>query len=245
VNSCGRQIFCLPASSTIAVVAKAATLSTDPPQAELTASGFDGIVDVASNSLDGNGDGTAQGSNTDAVAGDDRYDWSFGTSDRPNLAPPGVRSTIPPAGNRSPYPAGSSRLPVDHEPQTIFDSVMQASTIVSDVVLLRSTEPAELADTFWFTPYQVLLTADGRVASGTDIIAAGRIGIAHRPYIPATSTDPGATAPEYYPFLYSGLQNVYQNCFNPASSETCRGGPNCCDNRTSLEICPYPTVRTP
>jgi hypothetical protein len=218
------------------VLVKAATLSSTPPGADLTGSGYDGVVDVAGNSLDGNNDGSAQGSNTDTVAGDDSHSWSFGTSDRPNLEPPTIRSTQPPAGDR----AGSSNIPINQSPKASFDTVLQASTIVTDNALIKNNEAPELADTWWWSPTQEFLAADGSLASGTTPIVFGRVSIDHRLYIPATSTTSGSLVPEYDPFLYSGIQNVYQNCFNPASSNVCRGVPNCCENRPSATDCPYP-----
>lgn len=228
-NSCGRSVFCLPSDSTVTVLAKAARLSTTPPIAELTGSGFDGIVDMVGNSLDGNGDGAAQGS------GPDDYLWSFGTQSAPNLAAPRIITTDPPAGDRS----RSSNLSVDHEPSAEFDSILQASTVNSDSVLLRSNEPPALQDTFWWTPRTELLTADGRpVAASGDVAARTRTRIDHRVYLPAASS---TDIPEYDPFILSDVQNVYQNCFNPSSSDSCRGTPYCCDGRPSNEACTFPT----
>jgi hypothetical protein len=227
INSCGRQIFCLPYNASIAALIKAATLSNDPPQAELTNSGYDGITDVAGNSFDGNGDSKAQG------PGPDNYTWSFGTTDQPNLTPPHVQSTEPPAGDHQ----NSSNIPLDQQPQANFDTVLQASTLVSDNVFIRTNETAQLADTFWWTPRQTLLNGGGAVATSGEMVVAGRVSINHRIYLPAaTSTQ----TPEYDPFLLSGVQNVYQNCFNPSSSGVCKGTPNCCDDKSSLGICDFP-----
>ncbi|HEU0051499.1 MAG TPA: pilin [Patescibacteria group bacterium] len=226
VNSCGKKIYCLPSDSAITAMVKAATLSSQPPAAELTGSGYDGVTDLAGNSLDGNGNGKAEGPDTD------NYVWGFGTESKPNLTPPHVQSTKPAAGDAQ----ASSFVPLSEAPRADFDSVLQASTITSDSAYIRTNEASNLTDTFWWTPAQILLNADGTIASGTDAIVSGRLKIDHRIYLPAA---PKQTPPEYDPFLLSDLQNVYQNCFNPAASTVCRG-PNCCDEHESNSACPFP-----
>ncbi|MEK7473665.1 MAG: pilin [Patescibacteria group bacterium] len=236
-NSCGRTVYCLPTDSSIAVEAFAASLSDTPPQAALTAFGFDGVVDMAANSLDGNGDGDAQGSLGDAVPGDDRYGWTFGTSDSPNLEAPLIRSTNPTAGDLT----ASSNLPLDFRPEATFDTILQSSTVNSDSVILRTNEPAEFADTFWWSVSQDFLTSGGVPADVGDEPVNGRVTINHRLYLPATSTL--TTPPIYQPLFRSDVQNVYQNCFNPAGSETCRAdgaNPNCCDGTSQSGACAAP-----
>jgi hypothetical protein len=211
-------------------------LSDTPPQAALTASGYDGITDMAGNALDGNGDGIAQGSNSDAVAGDDRYGWTFGTTGAPNLTPPNIKTTSPTAGDL----ADSSNLALDRQPQATFDSVMQSSTVNSDNVIMRSNESAALADTFWWTLSQEALNSSGAPAAIGDVPVSGRISVNHRIFLPATST---SAVPVYQTSFKSGLQNVYQNCYNPASSDACRAdasNPNCCDGRVQAGGCPAP-----
>lgn len=226
INSCGKQIFCLPSDSAMRVLVKAATLSDTPPAAELTQSGYDGITDIAGNSLDGNRDGAAQG------PGKDDYGWGFGTDSKPNLTAPKIKSTKPPAGDKK----GSSNVPVSQSPEANFDSILQTSTLNTDSAFIRTNESNQFADTFWWTPYQILLNESGGVATSSEPVVAGRVSVNHRLYIPAGKKPP---TPEYYPYMLSDLQNVYQNCFNPAGSEICKG-PNCCDNKASGAVCPYP-----
>ena len=235
-NSCGRTVYCLPSDNSIAVEIFSPSLSDTPPLAAYTASGYDGIADMAGNGLDGNGDGTAQGSESDAVAGDDRYGWTFGTSDAPNLTAPTIKSTIPTAGDL----ASSSNVPLDQKPSATFDTILQSSTVNTENVIIRTNESAELADTFWWTLSQEFLTAAGVPAGVGDEPTQGQLSISHRIYSAATSS---ASVPVYQPLMRSGLQNVYQNCFNPAASETCRAdssNPNCCDGRVQRDGCPAP-----
>jgi len=228
-NSCGKTVYCLPTESSIHVTAHAATLSGDPPLAFFTPSGFDGITDVVGNSMDGNGNGTAEGRDVDD------YAWDFGTLLDPNLDAPKITATTPIAGDYT----DSSNLPVDSEPTAQFDTVLQSSTVNSDNVFIRTNEPTALLDTFWYTPRQTVLTDTGAEAGLGDIPVAGRATIAHRMYTPMSDAVGGT--PEYDPTLEAGIQNVYQNCFNPASSNSCAGSPNCCDERSTSVACPDPT----
>ena len=82
-NSCGEAMYCLPGGEAITVTASAATATVDPPQADSFP--YDGIVDAAANSLDGNDDGTA---------GDD-YTWSFTTTDDINLEGAAIETISP------------------------------------------------------------------------------------------------------------------------------------------------------
>lgn len=258
VNSCGRQIFCLPFSASVGVNIKSASLGTNPPQAEFTRSGYDGVVDVAGNALDGGDghggpvDGIAQGSPTDAIAGDDSYSYRFATTDRPNLNPPKIRSTIPQAGNLSAYTStafGSSEVPSDLTLRATFggdlpgDGVLQSSTVNTREIVVNAQEPATLQDTFWWQPRQIFLNESGQEAQRGDPVVAGAITISHRLFTPATESL--GAPPMYNPFFYSGLQNVYQNCFNPSASPSC-SGPFCCNDRRQGGSCSFaPTPSTP
>ncbi|MEI7512808.1 MAG: pilin [Candidatus Uhrbacteria bacterium] len=231
-NSCGRTIYCLPSDSSIAVNVLSPSAGT-PPQADLTASGYDGVVDMAGNALDTNNDGSIN-------ADDDRYGWTFGTTGAPNLTAPKIKSTSPIAGNLG----DSSNLVVDRKPNATFDSILQSSTVNSENIIMRTNEPLASADTFWWSVSQEMLNAAGTIAEIGDEPVAGLVPMSHRIFISATST---AFTPVYQSLYKSGLQNVYQNCFNPAASETCAANstnPNCCDNRPGRLGCTAPS-RTP
>ncbi len=235
INSCGRQVYCLPFSSTIAVRVKAATLSEVPPQARVIQSGgvtlFDGIVDYTGNSLDGNANGVAQG------PGQDDYSWRFRTDARPNLAPPKVSRVSP--------EIRASNVPLDAAVYGDFDSALQSSTISSDSVLLKTNEPEELRDTFWWSAALRPLRQDGGLAAPGDRVTRSRIDVLHRPLLPVQQVPAGTISPEYAPFFTSSVQNIYQNCFNPASSDQCTGSPFCCDGQPSSQACAIPgTLRT-
>ncbi len=227
VNSCGRQVYCLPFSSNIGVRIKAASLSPIPPQARVIQMEngllFDGIVDYVGNSLDGNGDGQAQGPGAQPQFDD--YSWRFQTTASPDLRAPSIEAVRP--GIRA------SNVPVDEPITADFSHVLQMSTVTSESVRLRTNEPEELRDTFWW------------VVGGESILvnerpAKTRVSIGHRPFAPAQETAEGVVSPEYAPYLKSDIQNVLQNCFNPAASARCTGSPNCCDDTRSSSSCTIP-----
>jgi cbb3-type cytochrome oxidase subunit 3 len=85
-NSCGEEVFCLPGNQQINVRVRADALTTSPP---LGIYPPNGITDMAGNSLDGNGNGTAQGSPADDYASD------FRTSNEIDLVPPKVVAQEP------------------------------------------------------------------------------------------------------------------------------------------------------
>lgn len=235
INSCGRQVFCLPFTSNIAVRIKSATLSEVPPQARIIrgagSSLYDGIVDYLGNSFDGDADGIAQGPSQDD------YSWRFQTTATPNLSAPKVKTVQP--------PVRSSNVPVDGAVHADFDSILQGSTLSSDSVKLQTNEPIELRDTMWWTVSMALLRADGGLAGLGDRPAGARASVQHRPFTAAQTTPEGMISPEYAPFYTSDVQNIYQNCFNPGSSLRCTGSPYCCDDRPSATACAFPLPLRP
>ena len=79
-NSCGLDVYCLPGNSNLGVVVKADASSTPL---------YDGVVAMADNSLDGNGNSIAQGPPVD------NYAWSFKTSNVVDTSPPAITKIEP------------------------------------------------------------------------------------------------------------------------------------------------------
>lgn len=112
VNSCGQDVFCLPSNAKLSARLRAAAVSAQAPAAVFP---FDGVVDAAGNSLDGNADGAAQGSPADDFA------WSFQTTDQVDLRAPVVRSVSP-----QPY---ATLVPRDSQINITFDKPMWLKSI--------------------------------------------------------------------------------------------------------------------
>ena len=237
MNSCGRQVFCLPADSIISVDAKAATLeSASSSQAAVVSGLYDGLVDAAGNSLDGNRDGKASGPPLDT------YSYpTFRTTATPDLSAPYVRRFTP--------APETGLIPVDQTPTANFDSVLQASTVNASNVKDLTNEPP--SDTFWFRPRMTNMIGDREARPGENA-SSSMILIDHRNY----AAPAAHFVPQYYPLINSGVQNLYQNCFNPTSSDNstmaCHGTsdrPNCCFVNgvatPSASACPYPVTSQP
>lgn len=228
-NSCGHDVFCLPGGASIDVLVHAASLDGTGPQAQFLQSGYDGVVDVVGNSLDGNGDGKAEGPGADDEA------WSFGTSNEVNLEPPTLEETQPP---HDPTDPGQSNIDPFAPVKARFDSILRSSTFNTDNASIDPSGPfgesPDLADTFWWQTSQDLLTDKNEPVTKPEDPAVKSMGfLDHRMY---------ASSTEYDPFLSSGIQNVYQNCFNPVSSPNCPMGPggvNCCQSMRQNGECKF------
>ncbi|MCX6744879.1 MAG: Ig-like domain-containing protein, partial [Candidatus Parcubacteria bacterium] len=133
-NSCGGNVFCLPALADIAVLVKAASLVNSTENTALFP--YNGLIDMADNSFDGNLDGKSTGPsptpynfNTHIVNGEfvtapgqgDDAIWEFKTTDKIDLLPPQIRATVPGANIQDVDPDGVYTID--------FDKVMMSSTL--------------------------------------------------------------------------------------------------------------------
>jgi len=226
VNSCGEIMYCLPGGTGVNALVQAATLEElGAPTAQFGAAGFDGVVDVASNSLDGDGDGEAQGKP------DDNSFWLFTTLNNVNRDPPVVEFTYPSShladvegrSNADPFAPVRAR----------FDTILQSSTFNTDNAFISDEHEADVYDTtFWYGTGQDFLTDDNSPVTGAGDIPVKSEGyILHRTFAEDTPYDP---------YLLSGIRNAYQNCFNPVEYEgSCQGSPNCCNNVSGGEACDF------
>ncbi|MBI5654781.1 hypothetical protein HZC53_03975 [Candidatus Uhrbacteria bacterium] len=231
-NSCNRDIYCLPGLSGIDVTAKAATLDGPGPQAIYTNNGYDGLVSVVGNSLDGNqmgGDGKAEGPPADD------FSWSFGTTNDIKLTPPAISFTIPDA---DPNTGKGSNVPLDQPVWAVFDSFLQSSTLTSDNVTMDAHGFTEQPDSFWWAVGMKLVKQDGTEADykavPPEIPSAAAVIVNHRAYMPS------GTYPKlnyYDPYISSEVQDAYQNCFNPARKCGAGSGFNCCKYTPTAAEC--------
>jgi hypothetical protein len=221
-NSCGETLFCLPGSQTMNVTVNAATLGDAAPEARTP---YDGIVDMAGNSLDGNNDGTA---------GDD-YAWSFGTTGDISLAGPQILTISPNISEEN--------VPLDQAIEVTFNSVLQSSSVSSDSVMLKNKEVGSgESHEQWYAFDTSLLTAGGEeVGSPSDTASQTRITVSHGTFL--ESVDGKSYA--YGLDVTDGVRNEYQNCYVPAEGPDAKGGacavtassPYCCNGSPSSSAC--------
>jgi len=227
-NSCGDRIYCLPATSSIEVLAKASTLVLAGEATALFP--FDGIVDMADNSLDGNKDGVAQGPQTqsgmipynentpDSLTQGDSYQWDFSTTDEILLSAPSIISIYPGIGDTD--------IGYNEKPTATFDRLMMSSSMIKNAlpalgsVALYSTSSLS----FWLVKYDDISNKQTTIE------------IRHSPYLDSNS---------YTPEFNSGLKDIYQNCFytsagpgcSPTPTSTPLAFPYCCDGVLSTLPC--------
>ena len=220
-DPCGDTIYCLPGNEDLSAEAHAASLGSDPPQAADTVS-VDGLVDASGNSLDGDGDGEAQGSATDDVDGTDDYDWSFGTTDEINDTVPEITSITP--GILDTFADQDADITI------AFNMQMRSDTLNSTNISLWPDPWYE----FWFTVGK----SDVMEGDSVDHTVAT---IGHPTMV--SSDDKGWT---YHPVVTRGVKSNWQICMFPSSGPDAEGTgtcdvdndrPYCCDGVSSDTAC--------
>ena len=212
LNSCGEPVFCLPASSSISVLAKAAN----------TISLAGGILDMASNSLDGNKDGTAQGPQTqsgnppynenspDASTQGDDYIWFFSTTDTIDISAPVITSFSP--------NSGETDVNYKEFPRATFNKFIMGKSLTKNepplggsIALYASSSSSNNSPSSNGEVYYQLRKENG-VSTSTVIIR-------HADFVENF---------DYIPEFNSGIKDIYQNCYYPSAGSD--GGPVCAPN---------------
>lgn len=235
-NSCGDAIYVLPGGVTITVNGLAATVGDAPPQSRFYPP--DGIVDLAGNSLDGNGNGTADGQGPDNVS------WQFTTTNALDLTPPEIDLIEPSAEEEN--------VDLGRPVAMTFNKPMSITTLTNRNLVFNSVPKLPI----WYFGEGVNLRVDGTpTTSMNDTVARTQALITHQRLSPtigkclsgaragascAVDTDCPAgscnlTVFYYYPKATSGVTDMYQNCFLPA----------CGDDPTHRYCCPSATVDVP
>lgn len=222
-NSCGENVYCLPGGQAISVLVQAATVGVSPPATDIFP--YDGVVDVAANSLDGNGDGSA---------GDD-YQWQFNTTDQIFLSAPVIESI-------SPGILGSN-VALDQAVTMIFNDVLLTSTVNNENLSLTNTELSSgKSHELWYRFDSTLLTAAGDVVTNSSQLPAkSLITVPHGVFLESID---GKTY-VYGTEVTQGLRNQYQNCYRPAAGPDAGGGqcavnsaaPYCCNGVAQATAC--------
>lgn len=216
-NSCGDQIYCLPADSiietTVHSVESDKLLNQEGPQiSEIYPAG--GIVDTAFNALDtdnkiGKGNGITEGSR-DEIPNDD-YIWSFKTSDALDLIPPVISSITPDIGADK-----DSGVTADVLVRAYFDQIIDPATATNKNLIIESDDWQG-----WYTGGMYCSEDSSLQECQTTVI------INHSDFPQA---QPDAEVPIIYPRILSGLQDDAGNCFNPCQGPQCENissGENC------------------
>lgn len=239
-NSCGEDIFCLPANSKIKVVAKAPTIDMNNiPQAVYTGAGYDGVADTSGNSLNGNGENGLVCNNLsctrqtgtkvkhcDCAIGpeEDNFFWQFATGGEPLKTSTTLSQVYPGLSI-----AERSNIDTIKPVEGLFGRIMMGSTLTSSNITLASVEDPSLP--FW-------IQFNNEDASGDNRLDSSRVLIQHDPYQKAPTGNPNIY--NYSAEFTSGVRDVYQNCYKPTSGPGCTGGPSCCNQAAYGGTCPQP-----
>jgi len=216
VNSCGQTIYCLPGNKQIMAFVNAATFDVDTVSAVFP---YNGVVDMADNSFDGNANGTAQGpesqsglppynanSQTHEGQGDDYY-WLFNTNNTIDTTPPRIEQVSP--------LVGGSGVDLSATPEAVFSKLLMSSSLNSSSVILKS---GGRAYNYWIT----------KSDNFTDKKTTAEIN--HDQFNENTN---------YSVQLNSGVKDIYQNCYTPCSGLGITGNPSCCNGApSSNSSCP-------
>lgn len=223
-DPCGDTIYCLPTNQLIKSLAKAATLNeTEVPQAKSSGVTFDGLVDSAANSLDGDHDGDACGSELDTVSCkdggvNDDYQWIFATTDEINDTVPEVVSVKP--------GIEEDEISQTNDVEITFNTFLKSSTVKTDSVSLWPDPYYE----FWFSVRK----------ENTDTAT-----VVHLEHPTLVSTDEGGW--DYWPVLTHDIKSAYQicmypaigpnSCLDPESGRRSSNAPYCCNGVPSTSEC--------
>ena len=211
INSCGQTIYCLPGNKQIKAFINAATLTAmDSPSADFP---YTGVVDMADNSFDGNGDGTAQGpqaqsglvpynanNQTHGGEGDDYY-WLFNTNNTIDITPPVVDQVNP--------VVGGSGVDLSVIPQATFSKLLMSSSLNSSSINFKS---GGAGYNYWITKNDDFSAKKTTANINHDQFAENQ---------------------EYSVRLNSSIKDIYQNCYTPCSGLGVSGNPSCCNGVAS------------
>lgn len=270
VNACGETIYCLPANANLKIEIFAANLkpcSSDSDCAALSPfssclasdlgystcqnpdkknyplanlSKLDGVVDLATNSLDGNRSSFSSGPldfyNENLVNNQkkDNYTWSFFTSDEIDLTPPKITYI-------SPYQAETKVSP-SQDIDIHFDKLMLNSTLTSGsvdifngrdtfkhkLINLKTSAPSPFG--FWLSSENI----DSEPLDGEPDLTIATI--KHTPLAESTT---------FFVQVGSGVKDITQNCFKPSVGPGCSStNASCCFGSPSMELdrdgnCPF------
>ncbi|MBI2552298.1 hypothetical protein HYW17_03320 [Candidatus Uhrbacteria bacterium] len=235
VNSCGGDVFCLPGGRQIRGEVLAATLSSQG--GPTSSGGLDGIEDVAGNSLDGNGNGAAQGPgdlaettffsrNAENPARGDNVRWSFYTSHEILLGAPEVTLTTPTVTAGAVTPG----VPLQTTLGITFNRAMAAATLNSRNLNLAGTD--KLTGGFWDTWWTV---GSQNLAEDLDDFPYGqtRADILNGGLWEET---------DYTSRIDSDVKDLFQNCYFPSGE--CQGDltaatPYCCNGVAQAGPCGF------
>lgn len=215
-SACGEQFYCLPEKSAIIIATTAASIDTQrgAPKGVLGT----GLMSLTGNSLDGNGDGKAEGGAKDSAQ------YNFETGNTIDNEGPIVVSHAPTIGQSFVNPSASLAITFN-EP-----------VLLSSVGGVKLQQPKGLEQ--WFYPASQDIDANGNEAKDGAVVKGTRVELKHAAFL--ASTDKKVFT--YMPQIDEKLKDRQNNCYVPARSTSCNATaakPYCCDGvaYSSEQVC--------
>lgn len=225
-NACGGTIYCLPGPAEFTLFVRAAPLGAEPPQALFGPAGYEGVTDVAGNSLDGGGeygllrDFIAQGPPGVLNALEVDNFWSdFSTNNTLNTNRPHIEAILP-AQNQP-------DVSVDQDVEITFNEPMRFSTLNNANLGLTPRPLHEL----WYR-----VGAENVLDVATSAVAGSIATIEHGLFLDYLAGNP---VQNYYPVVNNEVATAYQICYYPAF-----GPPSDCGVDASQPSCCFGTARS-
>lgn len=210
INSCGETPKCLPRDATIRPYIKSASVLEG-----VAAFPFDGIVDTAGNSLDGNSSGTQDGPI------EDDYPWEFLTSGNLDLEPPRIEGIQP--------TNAQGEVSIDVPVKADYNEGLSANTANSKNAFITGDDWAK-----WFTVHLENVEgepdANGQTTTTTnnDVLE-----ISHADFDKLPEEEEDSNPLKYYPIITNRLKDLQQNCFYPCVGPGCSAPePTCCEGQS-------------
>ncbi len=228
-NSCGQKIFCLPGNDAITIRARSGNIKIGNEPQEDVAGGLVGVTDMANNALDGGGENakTQWSQNNGKAQGSDVDDFwmTFNTTDKTKTGAPQVIDIDP--------PAAATLIAVTSEVNITFDSLMKITSF-GDAKLTAQDPRAQAG----FSKNAENTTFKN---ASDETIDVTKMTLVH--------VDLAKNQP-YVVFVKDTAQDIYQNCFTPATAPkndkknlfTCsdpnrQDNFNCCDGQAAGDSC--------
>lgn len=251
-NPCGQSVYCLPSNAVVTTTVRAASIDPgNAPQALITADIYDGVVDMAGNSLDGGGELRLESDELKVVPGNngaasgpptDNFVWKFSTSAALDTTAPKLL-LIKPAVNQE-------NVSSDALLELTFDKLMSISSFSN--ISLKTNKDTNV----WYTVKAVNYDNNvppQEVTAPSQVPVRTTAEILHGDFIKEPI---GVQSAIYYPFAPSTINDVFQNCFYPAvdgagecgAADFARDAKPSCYNGRALpgvstcgvgETCPY------
>lgn len=233
-NSCGEPVYCLPANAQIDLTLKAAAIDQQlgAPQASFP---YNGLVDVAGNSFDGQGGPTGTPDGVAAGPPTDNYAWTFHTSNDVDLTPPSIKSVAP--------NINESNVNLNKDIEITFSKNILGTSLY-DGVNLEYNSSKDATRRAWDGGYVVEFGKTQKTITDPVTKQPVTVEVVDPTIVTWRHFDPliGSTQQNgtfvYFTKVTSALKDDLQNCFFPGEGPTTASPAQRCERLDPLTIYP-------